>query len=193
MPLVKPSLVALANTHVRIEQAVAWAGGGEIPTVETGSLKVHCPFGPVYHADGGAEPALRVYPGPNNAWCFACSEFYTPVRICALAWGMPYDQVAVELLRRAGHKPVTYAQHWQSVLAPQADLGREDLAEALRCWLAERFPDWADLQFQPAVARYLARCLGLLESVSTPADCGKWLEGCKQVMETACRKVAQDT
>ena len=45
-------------------------GGRGLPGgVTEHGLKIYCPFEEFAHADGGAEPALRVY--PDHGWCFA--------------------------------------------------------------------------------------------------------------------------
>jgi hypothetical protein len=185
----KPSLVALANSHVRIEQACRWTGM-DVPDVDVGgSIKVWCPFGELYHPDGGAEAAMRVYPASNHAWCFACSEYFTPVRLCAVTWHQTYQEVALELLDRVGYKPASYAEHWQAAAAPAPELGRGEAAQALRVWAAG-LPEWDRLQYDPAVAEYLGRCLDLLEVVQSAGELSTWLEGSKRVMERVCERQA---
>lgn len=177
------SVIALANEQVSIIYACQLIGM-ELPD-DVGmrrSLKVTCPFGEIYHRDGGAEASFRIYPDSNSAYCFSCAVAYTPVRLVVAAWDGTPESVAVELLERAGLRPLSGAAAWTSaaryVPAPDATL----LAEALKIFCARIDPHWHRRQFDPPVAAVLSRCLALLDWVDTPAAAGQWLAGCKQVM-----------
>ncbi len=177
------SAVRLANRKVPIELACSLAGESVIGLADqVRSLKIRCPFGELYHDDGGAEPALRVYPGPNNAWCFACGEFFTPVSICAKAWDVQPEAAAIQLLDRIGYKPASYAHHWREVTAPVPPDGHA-LAQALKFACERMEPDWGNRQAEPLIAEYLARCLGLIPSITSQEDADAWLSTARQVME----------
>lgn len=177
------SAVRLANKKVPIEVACRLAGT-DIPGLidRTRSLKVRCPFGEIYHDDGGVDPALRVYPLPNNAWCFACGEFFTPVKICAMAWDVQPEDAALQLLERIGYKPATYAHHWQAVTTPVPPDGFA-LAQALRFACDGLVTDWSARQQEPVVAEFMAKCLGLIPSITNQEEADMWLSTTRQVME----------
>lgn len=176
------SVIRTANKRVPIELACRLAGT-DMPEVidRSKSLKVRCPFGPVYHDDGGSEAALRVYPGPNNAWCFACGEFFTPVKMCSMAWDVSYETAALNLLDRIGYKPASFAHHWQAVTAPLLPDGAS-IAQALKFACERMEPDWAQAQQDPVVAEYLAKCLGLVASITSESEAEQWLGVTQQVM-----------
>lgn len=176
------SVIALANKRVPITMSCRIAGT-EIPDglEATKSLKVRCPFGEIYHDDGGAEAAFRVYPGPNNAWCFACGEFYTPVRLAAVAWDVTQEQAAIQLLERINYKPASYAHHWAGLQRPDPpDVAA--LAQALQFYCGRISPDFDSRRQEERVADFLARCLGLIGRVATEAEAETWLATTKQVM-----------
>lgn len=177
------SAVRLANRKVPIELACQLAGTSTPGVVDRiRSLKIRCPFGAVYHDDGGVEPALRIYPGPNNAWCFACGEFFTPVKICSMAWDVQPEDAAIQLLDRIGYKPASYAHHWREVTTPPLPDGHA-LTQALQFACERIEPDWAARQQEPVVAEYLARCLGLIPSITSQEEADTWLSATQQVME----------
>jgi hypothetical protein len=174
------SLAAIANSVIRVE-AVARLAGIDIPDI-TGraSIKVHCPFEDYYHPD--REPALRIYPGANNAWCFACAQFWTPVSLHAAVEGLEAEAAAAALLEAAGYRPADYRQRWHAITTAAAVPDRDQLAAALSVWASASIPGWDARQYEPELAGLVARCLGLLEAVSTSADCEQWLRGCKQAL-----------
>lgn len=177
----KRSLIATANEVVSIISACQWIGMDVPEEIPGGSAKVHCPFGEIYHSDRGAETSFRVYPGPNNAWCFACSQFFTPVSLCTAAWGGSPEETAVDLLARVGWKPATYAHLWaEARSAPPVD--RDALAGALTTWCVRVVVNWDERQYEEPVAEYLARCLGLLSKVRTASDAVMWLDGTKRAI-----------
>jgi hypothetical protein len=178
--------VAVANEQVPIAFAARLIGMDIPEDLDHGrALKVHCPFGPIYHRDQGDEAAMRIYAGDNHAFCFAGCGFFTPVWLVAHAWDRDPRSVAVELLQRAGIKPVSLADAWAQAAtfqpAPQVTL----LAEALKTFCARISPDWEVAQFTPGVAATLRRCLILLDHVGTETQAQQWLRGCKTVMRRA--------
>src|SRR5215475_5734938 len=119
------SPVQLANRLVPMTIACR-AAGLEVP--DRDAAKVHCPFGALYHPDGGHEAALRVY--RDHAWCFAEQEYFSPCKLTALVWDCTQDDAALRLLDLIGYKPVTYAQHWQAA-AREPVIDATALAQAL--------------------------------------------------------------
>jgi hypothetical protein len=151
---------------------------GDVP--EHG-LKIYCPFGEWAHDDGGAEPAFRVY--PDHAYCFACGEWFTPVKLCAAVWDCTAEEAARQMLERAGVADPDYREHWKRLVDYRQPVDVDGLAGALRIFCASRSPVWTRRQYDRPVADKLAACLRLLALVRTEADCRAWLAGCKRAME----------
>jgi hypothetical protein len=183
MQLLARSPVSVANSLVSIEQACRWAGV-EIPDFGAGSVKVHCPFEDVYHTD--PEPAFRIYPESNHAWCFACSQYYSPVGLCAAVWDMTRADAAHRMLELAHYAPPSLAERWAELTAPRPELGLSDYALALRAHCAQVSArlglDWDAIQYDPAVSERLSGALGLLSLVRDASDGEKWLSGCQEIM-----------
>ncbi len=181
------SPITLANEQVSIMLACSLIGMAVPEDVSYGrSVKVRCPFGEIYHRDGGLDPSFRIYPESNHAYCFACAMGYSPVWLVAQAWGITARQAAAELLERAGIKPVSLADAWAAVAAPDNLPDVTLLAEALKTYCARIAPTgWAEAQFRPDVAATLSACLDLLDRVATAEDADQWLAGCKEAMSRA--------
>jgi hypothetical protein len=183
------SEIGVANEKVSIVLACNLIGM-DIPE-DVGSrrsVKVHCPFGEIYHVDQGYEAAFRIYPDSNSAFCFAGCGYFTPVSLCAHAWGTPSATVAVELLERVGVKPVSLADAWAQVASHEPAPDAVLLAQALKTFCRRTCLNWEQIQFEPAVAATLTRCLALLDLVGTEADAGTWLAACKRVMSIAVNR-----
>lgn len=176
------SLIDLANEHVPIIAVCQWLGVPIEDTGHTRSRKTFCPFGAVYHSDGGAEPAMRVYPESNSAWCFRCSAYFAPVTMAAQAWDQDATTAATVLLDRVGYRPLSMAEQWAAVTDLTQTPDTTLLAEALKVYCQRVDPQWSDRQFQPDVAAQLARCLALLERVRTDVDAATWLAATKDAM-----------
>jgi hypothetical protein len=161
--------------------------GVEVPSASS-HKKLYCPFGEFSHADGGDEPAFRVY--SDHAFCFACWQWWTPVSLCASVWEVAEELVAERLLREAGVTPLTYQEQWdQAVAAPMID--HAALTQALKTRCLREHVDWNQRQYDPDVAEYLAKCLGLLIQVTSEDEARQWLETCAVVMRAVLRKAAQ--
>lgn len=184
----RPSPITLANEQVSIAHACRLIGMDIPDDLGYGrSRKVRCPFGEIYHRDGGIEPAFRIYPDANAAYCFSCAVRYSPVWLVAQAWGITARAAAVELLDRAGIKPVSLADAWAHATRRDTPPDHTLLAEALKTYCARVCPDWDAAQFTPSTAGTLSRCLDLLDRVATDTDAQRWLDGCKLVMRRALR------
>lgn len=179
-------MVTVANETVPITTACQLVGMSIPDDIGYGrSMKVHCPFGDIWHSDQGAEATMRVYVESNHVYCFSRCGYFTPVSLVAAAWDLTWRNAAVELLERIGHKPVSLAEAW-------AQVGRRDdtpdqtlLGEALKTWCRRAAPDWDDDQFHPRIAATLTRCLALLDRVTTADEARVWLSGCKEAMTRA--------
>lgn len=146
------------------------------------SLKVRCPFGAVYHKDGGTDPSFRVYPDSNSAFCFRCGVYWTPSRLAAMAWDCTPARAAAQLLLTAGHKVATLREVWQQAAVATGPPKTAQLAEALKIFCERQSPDWSKRQYEFQVAGTLARCLELLELVITDQDAANWLVATKTAM-----------
>lgn len=174
-------LVRTACEQVSITFACRLVGVDVPDDQEAERLKLHCPFGELYHLDGGMDRAFRVYPQQQRAHCFAGCGSFTPVSLLAHAWGIGRGQAARLLLERVGYRPATAATLWaQAHQPPPVDVGA--LAEALKTFCARLDPHWAVRQFQPANAAALVRCLRLLERVDTEEQAQRWLAASKRHM-----------
>ncbi len=172
------SLTAIANRAVPMPVACRAAGIRTPDVYRDSGSKLYCPWGPVSHPDGGQEPAFRVW--ADHAWCFACSEYFTPVRLAAQVWEVSYEQAAIKLLDHVGYKPADYAHYWQEVSRPP-DLDHGAVAQALRNYCASLAPQ--DTLLERGPAEYLARCLGFLTQVKDEAGAQEWLALAKTVMQ----------
>ncbi len=180
-PLMKrPDVVELANDKVPIAFVCAKLGlsVGE----DAGRRKLRCPFGGIYHSDGGIEPTLRIYVESNHAYCFNCNSHYVPVTLAARAWGCSHRDAALRLLEYAGIEPVDFRSIWAEVQEHRREPDRSLMAEALKVYCRRIDPTWTRRQFEPAVAARLTRCLVLLDLVKTDDDVLLWLTTCKEAM-----------
>ena len=105
------SVIDLANERITIIEACNMLGM-DVHDFSIASLKVWCPFGHLYHSDGGTTKAMRIYPATNSAWCFACNLYFTPVKLIAMDRGIPDQQAALDeglALQALGHGQVLLA------------------------------------------------------------------------------------
>lgn len=175
----RPGTIELANEKVTIGY-VCRRIGLDIP--DDARRKLPCPFGELYHSDGGIDPAMRVYSDNNTAYCFSCSSYFTPVSLAARAWGVPFREAATRLLDEVGYRPLSLPALWEQAQVFEPDVDRAHLAEALKIYCRRIDPNWGSRQFEPAVAGQLTRCLQLLDKVCNSDDVRLWLETCKEAM-----------
>lgn len=178
--MAQDSPAALANSKIPFPVACRWAGIDVPSDPAEGGIKIYCPFGEWAHDDGGSSPAFRVY--ADHGWCFACGQYFSPVRICADVWDMAPDEAARQMLERAGIADPDYKQQWQRLVDWCQPPDLDGMAAALRAWCARADPDWKARQYDSAVSAKLAACLVLLGRVRTEQDCRAWLAGCKKAM-----------
>lgn len=180
MPQAEP--IALANRKVPMAVACRAAG----MELRDGSTKKHyCPFGEYSHLDGGDEPAFRVY--DDHAYCFACTQWWSPVSLCVAIWEVTEEAAAERLLVLAGISQDSYEKTWARLQENPA-VSVQAVGEALRTRMAAEFPRWDQLQYTGEVAHYLSRCLGLLSAVKTEDDAREWLSRCSAVMRVVLRR-----
>lgn len=173
-------MVRLANQKVPFPTAARWVGMSVHEGSAERGIKTWCPFGAFEHPDGGTDPAFRVY--PDHGWCFAEGRYFSVVSLLAAVWELDREDAAAEALRRIGYVPADYAHLFaEGTKPPEPDT--DALAAALVTWCEARYGDWKALQYEPAVAVMLSRCLGLLPLVHDEDECRTWLDGCKQAMQ----------
>lgn len=172
------NIISLADEKVPITTVLNMLG----VEVADPRRKFCCPFGDVYHSDGGIAAAMRVYPDSNSAFCFSCSAYYTPVMLAARALEIPRRVAALHLLDRIGYRGLDLASAWAQAKEHVPPVDKAMLADALKIYCRRVAPRWSSQQFEPAVSRLLIRCFDLLDLVRTPEDANLWLVRCKEAM-----------
>lgn len=178
----KKSLIAEANERVSIVLASQLVGIDIEDGRVVGSTKTYCPFGRFYHSDGGKEPALRIYPDSNSAYCFSCKKYFSPTSLVSDAWDISKRRAAQELLDRVGYKPLTAAELWEGVQEKELEPDTTMLSMALTTYCKRIDSEWQKHQFHPKVSEVLDRCLSALDKVTTEQEAEEWLLTCKKVM-----------
>ncbi len=173
----------MANEQVSIVDACRLIGMDVPDGVMHGrNMKLHCPFGEVFHSDGGVEAAMRIYPESNHLYCFAGCGYHTPVTLVAQAFDLTRRDAARELLERAGLREPTREEIWTAVATHHDPPDTAYLAQALKTYCRRTVPDWERRQYEPDVSRRLSACLALLDHVDTDEAALRWLTGCKAIM-----------
>ncbi len=176
------TLIDIANERMSIIEACNLLGM-DIPDFSVKSMKVHCPFGYLFHADGGHSRAFAIYPGTNTAYCFAGCGFFNPVRLVAMDKNVPDLQAAEMILEQTSYVAPDYEARWTALVETRPLVNQDTLAEALKVACARMVPDWDEAQFETAVSTKLRQCLALLPKVKTEEDATKWLAITKKVMQ----------
>lgn len=170
----------LANELFKIEDACRYLGmdiyGG------TDRVKYWCPFGDVFHSDGGRTKAFRLYSNTNSAYCWACGMYFTPVRLMALHLDIEETEAVTWILDHVGYVEPTYQAQWDAIITKEDSVDYDGLTEALKIACARMVPDWEDRQFEPAVAAKLTACLTALKKVSNDEEARKWMSVVKAAM-----------
>lgn len=176
------SIITLANSRMTITEACRLVGV-HIGDFTLGSMKTYCPFGGVFHTDGGWSKAFRIYPGTNSAYCFACGAHYTPVKLIARARDLSDEDAAQWILDQTNYVPPDFASRWDALTKSVPEIDRDALAEALSVACARAEPQWEERQFDPEVAASLRRCLDMLPRVTSADAAKRWLATCTQFMQ----------
>lgn len=177
-----PSIFDLANSRMSIVTACTLAG---VETDEHYTGKLFCPFGEIFHPDGGTSKAFRIYPGDNSAWCFAGCGYFTPVRMVAKVKDFTDAEAAQWILDQTDYVPPDYESQWAALMAAPSPVDTDGLSGALMVSCARADPTWEDRQFDPDIAAALRRCLEMLPKVTTPDDATRWLSVTKKFMHRA--------
>jgi hypothetical protein len=178
------SVIELANERMTIVDACNELGM-DIYDFSISSLKVYCPFGHLYHSDGGTSKAMRIYPATNSAWCFAGCGYFTPVKLLSLDKGISEEEAAESILETTKYIPPDYESRWEALVTAETPMDTDALSDALKVACARLDPNWEAHQFEDAIATKLRKCLQLLSKVHTEEDATKWLTITKQIMRKA--------
>lgn len=177
-------MIALANTRMTIVQACNMLNVS-VGEFSYGSIKTYCPFGQLWHQDGGQSKAFRVYAASNSCYCFAGCGMFTPVTLLAKAKDMTNEESAEWILAYTGYVEPDYQSQWDALQAQPAHVDRDSLTEALKTACAGMDPTWEDRQFEPEIAVKFTACLALLPKVQNAEDATQWLSVTKTAMSRA--------
>lgn len=171
--------IQLANSLMGIVRGARFVGT-EMPDTP-GNMKLYCPFGHLFHRDGGREKALRIYEATNSAYCFACGEYYDAVKFISLYKDLSRDEATEFILDYVGYTPPDIDSQWAEV-TKEEEFNTDSLVDALAL-ACERFdPNWEVLQYEEEIASKFQRCLSLLAKVKSPDDATIWLATTKKIM-----------
>lgn len=177
-------VIQTANDRLTITVACNMIGMDVDAGVAT-SMKLYCPFGEIYHQDGGMSKSFRVYPETNSAWCFAGCGYFNPVRLVAWDRDLTDLQAAEAILIETNYVPENYESKWEDLVQEREFVDTPSLSQALVTACHRMSPDWDTLQFDSFVAKRLNQCLGLLPKVRTAYDADLWLGASREVMSRA--------
>jgi hypothetical protein len=177
------SKIGIANEEVSILK-VCTALGMDIPdfALTAEKYKTWCPWGGIFHTDGGAAKAFMIYPATNTAHCFAGCGHFTPSKMKAMSMDISEEDAAALLLAEIGWLGEDLDARWEAAITKEEFVQTASLAEALKVYCARIEPQWESKQFEQQVASRLNQCLELLDNVSTSEQATRWLTVAKRVM-----------
>jgi hypothetical protein len=175
------SSIQIANERLSIVTALRQAGA---EASDFGG-KQFCPFGHMYHADGGYDKALRVYTESNTAYCFAGCGYFSPVKLIALAKDIDEQDAAEYILELTGYVAPTLDSLWEHANRDPRKVDHGALTDALKLACSRMSPDWEERQLDDDVATRFRKCLALLPKVRTEQDAETWLSNTKKIMRKA--------
>lgn len=181
-------LVTKANEVVSIYH-VCDKVGIEYATYMGDKAKLYCPFGAITHMDGGEARAFRIYEDSNSAYCFACSQYYTPVKLYSDYSDLSEEDSAEELLNEVGWKEETFDERWDRLNAPGDVYDPSYLPEALHTYCTRLDPDWVVTQMSEPYRSVVTLCVRASRAVTSAKQADQWLEAAKERM----RKVIRDS
>lgn len=187
VPLTRPSTFAqkierrkYANENYGILKAASRAG------VDVDNYfrarKMYCPFGAVFHSDGGDDPAMRVYAEDDHAYCFACGKSFSPAQLIAAAEDITEDEAVESMLLELGVVDKRLGDRWQSAADDADAVDTQALAEAFRIAASYIITPWSERQYDADVAVWMSKCLALLDKVKTVEQGDSWLATVKQAL-----------
>lgn len=175
--------ITTANEEVSIVKVCAGLGMELPASVDMmEKYKAYCPWGGMFHADGGMKKAFMIYPGANTAYCFAGCGHFTPVRLKAMANDINEADAADLLLTEIGWIGEDLDARWAAANQKEEFVQVADLAQALKVYCGRIDSQWEQRQFDQQVASRLSECLGVLDSVTTKEQATRWLAVAKRAM-----------
>lgn len=188
LPTSKVARKLLANQRYGINRALSKCG---VYTDSDGfrSRKLHCPFGGVFHSDGGESAAFRAYPDTETGYCFACGKFFTPAILISQSEDITEDEAVDVMLMELGYTEAEDAPLVVETAEPEAD--KQAFAQAFQMFVARKIPDYGTRQYDSDVATWVDRCLAIVESVATIEEAELWLSTAKRATEQKFRKEEQ--
>lgn len=175
--------IGLANSLMSIVEACNLLDM-DVMEGASASYKYYCPFGDINHLDGGRSKAFRIYEHTNSAYCWACSLYFTPVRLVAEDRDLSHLAAAAWIIEQKGYVPPDYEARWDALAgAQEPEPDRDGLTSALKLACRQISPEWGSRQFDEAVATKFQQCVGLLGKVVTDQDARNWLRISKQAMQ----------
>lgn len=145
------------------------------------TAKLYCPFGNVVHIDGGSSKAFRIYSNTNSAYCFACSEYFSPVKLYATAKDVSYREAAEIILDLSGWVEETIESKWEN-LTKEVEYDTSSLPEVLDLFCSRLIPSWSIERVETPYRENLAKCLEVIPKIKTQEQAIRWLEVSKSVM-----------
>lgn len=185
------SRIFLANDRMGIVDAANFIGM-DVSSGDFQLAKHFCPFGAVFHSDGGASRAFKFYPDTNSAWCFAGCGYFNPVKIIAMDRSITEPEAAEVILTETGYVEPTVEARWEAATAVVDTVDTDYLTEALKTYCARIEPDWVSRQFDPEVSTVLRKCLELSTLATTSAAAAEWLSKTKTVMHRVLKGQTDD-
>lgn len=175
-------LIDLANSRMGIMAAFRLAGYDLGSVAGTG--KIYCPFGDMYHVDGGRQKAMKVFEDDNSAWCFAGCGYFNPVKVLSMARDATDLEAAEFILVETKYIAPNFSDQWDALVAEE-ELAVDiyELAETLKVACGRMSPQWDAVQFDDRVGSMLSKCLSVLPKVHTGDEAVRWLEISKSVMQ----------
>lgn len=156
--------------------------GMEVSSGDFQLAKHYCPFGAVFHIDGGASRSFKFYPESNSAYCFAGCGFFTPVKLIAMDRNLSEAEAAEVILTEIGYVEPTPEARWEAATTVTDSVDPDYLSEALKVYCARIDPDWEVDQFDDRIASTLQKCLELSALATTQQLAAEWLAKTKLVM-----------
>jgi len=185
----RAELLKTANERVSITAACNMIGMN-VSDYAAASMKVYCPFGEIFHQDGGMSKSMRIYTESNSAFCFAGCGYFDPVKLISTKRDIPEEAAAEALLEETGYVAPNYQDQWDALMSEKPVVNTADLAEALKVACSRMVPNWEERQFDELVSHKLAQCLDLLRKVHTDDDATNWLDVTKKVMKATMKATA---
>lgn len=182
------SLRRLANERADICKVLRWLNYETPDSARTN--KVHCPFGEIWHKDGGHEAAARIYEDSNVIFCFACSRVFVPTSLYALSKDCTETDAAEMILREFAPQLLLVNEITEKIEFMDEPLKPDihSLRAALDIYCSRIDENWNFHQFEKTISGAYLKCLNLLGRVVTTGDADLWLAKSKEIMKKVIKE-----